>query len=117
MSKGIEGISSGHSVQIRSRRILPSTGWAAGDDYTVSLPVHSTAGGEAHSDHIRRRHTHLAQHLYGWKAASGRRQGQSDLDRPLIQEHTPGHGRSPSTSLGIRTARSWNIFARKITSG
>src|SRR6266516_1438594 len=35
----------------------------------------------------------------------------------MIQEHTPGHGRSPSTSLGIRTARSWNIFARKITSG
>src|SRR5213594_733006 len=61
MGKGIEGISSGHSVQIRSRRILPSTGWAAGDDYTVSFPVHSTAGGEAHSDHIRRRHTHLAQ--------------------------------------------------------
>src|SRR5438552_5089181 len=110
VGKGIERISSGHSVQIRSRRILPPTGRAAGDDNAVSLPVHSTAGGEAHSDHIRRRHTHLAQHLYGWKAASRSRQAQSDLDRPLIQEHIHGHGRSPSTSLGIRTARSWNIF-------
>src|SRR5437016_3732827 len=83
VGKGIERISPGHSVEIRSRRILPPTGRAAGDDNAVSLPVHSTAGGEAHSDHIRRRHTHLAQHLYGWTAASGRRQAQSDLDRPF----------------------------------
>jgi len=48
-----------------------------------------------------------------------RADGTVNLGRPpsMTQAHTPGHGRSPSTSLGIRTARSWNIFARKITSG
>src|SRR2546422_11662078 len=30
------------------------------------------------------------------------------------QAHTRGHGRSPSTSIGIRTAKSWKTSARRI---